>query len=159
MVKLLFILSFLLTTKLFAFTLSVSNGAFYKNNVVKVNVGDNCQNLGVTSGGLLSLAVEAAEQFWNKVPTSRLRLEQGAVVPVDAAFRSDSICNSDNPCVPNPALIHAHEVLITCNINATKFSSTSIIALTVPNGVAGQNITTSTLLINDMGKTFLIFHI
>ncbi|MFT6070505.1 MAG: hypothetical protein ACJAT2_003187 [Bacteriovoracaceae bacterium] len=149
MVKILLTLSFLLSTKAFAFTLSVSNGAFFKENVVKINIGDNCQNLGVTSDGLLSLAVEAAEQFWNKVPTSRLRLEQGAVIPVAAAFRSDSICTSDNPCIPNPTLIHSHEVLIACNTNATNFTSTSIIALTVPNGVSGQNITSSTLLIND----------
>lgn len=149
MVKIIIALSFLIASNAYAFTLSVSNGAFYQSNQVRINVGDNCQNLGVTSGGLLSLAVEAAEQFWNKVPTSRLRLEQGAVIPVAAAFRSDSICNSDNPCVPNPALIHAHEILITCNVNATNFANTSIIALTVPNGVAGQNITSSTLLIND----------
>lgn len=149
MVKILLILSFLLSTKAFAFTLSVSNGAFYQNNTVRINIGDNCQNLGITSDGLLGLAVEAAEQFWNKVPTSRLRLEQGAVIPVAAAFRTDSICSSDNPCVPNPALIHAHEVLIACNTNATNFTSTSIIALTVPNGVTGQAINSSTLLIND----------
>ncbi len=149
MVKILIALSLLLSTKAFAFSLSVSNGAFFKENIVKVNIGDNCQNLGVTSDGLLSLAVEAAEQFWNKVPTSRLRLEQGAVVSVAAAFRTDAICSTDNPCIPNPDLTHSHEVLITCNTNASNFANTSIIALTVPNSVAGQNIISSTLLIND----------
>lgn len=149
MVKIIIALGFLFSLNSYAFTLSVSNGAFFKENQVKVNMADNCQNLGLTSSGLLSLAVEASEQFWNKVPTSRLRLEQGSVVSVAAAFRTDSICNSDNPCVPNPTLIHAHEILIACNVNATNFSNTSVIALTVPNSVSGQNITSSTLLIND----------
>lgn len=149
MVKLILTLTVLISFNTYAFTLSVSNGAFYKNNQVKINVADNCQNLGITSSGLLSLALEAAEQFWNKTPTSRLRLEQGSVVSVAAAFRSDSICSSDNPCVPNTAFNHANEILIACNVDATNFTSTQVIALTVPNVVAGQNIMASTLLIND----------
>ncbi len=141
--------SFFVVVQANAFTLSVSNGAFFTNNEVRINVADNCQNSGYTASGLLSLAVEASEQFWNKVPTSRLRLKQGGVVSVAGAFRTDSICSSDNPCVPNNSLIHTQEILISCNINATNFPSTSIIALTVPNNVAGQTINAATLLIND----------
>ncbi|MBK26925.1 MAG: hypothetical protein CME70_23180 [Halobacteriovorax sp.] len=138
-----------LLSKAQAFTLSVSNGAFFTNNDVRINVADNCQNSGYTASGLLSLAVEASEQFWNKVPTSRLRLKQGGVVSVAGAFRTASICSSDNPCVPNGSLIHTQEILISCNVNATNFPSTSIIALTVPNNVTGQTINASTLLLND----------
>lgn len=147
--KIILILAFIFSSQAMAFTLSVSNGAYFESNEVKINVADNCTNLGITSDGLLSLAVEAAEQFWNKVPTSRLKIEQGAVVSLAAAFRTDDICTTDNPCVPNNTLIHTQEILISCNVAVNNFPSTSIIALTVPNNVTGQNIIAATLLIND----------
>lgn len=149
MVKIVGILSLIFSLNAFGFTLSVSNGAYFQNDEVKVNVMDNCLNTGVTADGLLSLAVEGVEQFWNKVPTSRLKLVRGSVIASSAAFRTDAICSSDNPCVPNATLIHTNEVLIACNVNATNFPSTSVIALTVPNNVSGQSIVAATLLIND----------
>lgn len=149
MVKLLPLILLFFSIQVNAFTLSVSNGAYFEKDNVKVNIGDNCNNLGVTSSGLLSLAAEAVELFWNKVPTSRIHLEQGSVLPVAAAFATDPICSSNNPCVPNSSLIHTNEVLIACNTNASNFPNTSIIALTVPNNVSGQNIVAATLLIND----------
>ena len=126
MAKLITLLILLYSTSSFAFTLAVSNGAYFKNNTIKVNVADNCSNLAMSASALLSLSVEAAEQFWNKVPTSRLRIEQGVALSVSGAFSTDAVCSSDNPCVPNPSLIHTKEILVACNTNASNFPNTSI---------------------------------
>ena len=154
MAKLIAILfALLFSSKVMSFTLSVSNGAYFEKDEVVVNVADNCARQGLTSDGILSLAVEAVEQYWNKVPTSRLKLKAGAVVSVGSAFYDDEICSSINPCVPNDDLKYTSGILISCNENQTatigNIISNSIIALTVPNSVAGQNIISATLLIND----------
>lgn len=149
MIKLASLLALLYSSSSLAFTLSVSNGAYFKNNTIKVNVADNCSNLAMSPSALLALSAEAVEQFWNKVPTSRLRIEQGAVLTVSGDFRTAPICSSTNPCIPNPSLVHTKEILIACNTNAVNFSSSSILALTLPNNVSGKNIISATLLIND----------
>ncbi len=140
-----------------AFTLNNSAAATFKDDEISINVASlTCNNLGITNDELLSLAAEAADRFWNQVPTSRLRLKRGNLVNVAAAFGNDVVCTSTSPCVINPALRVNSGILIACNTNPTNYSGVlSVLGVTVPNNISGGTIRGALILVNDQpGNSF-----
>lgn len=141
----------LLSLKAHAFTLNNSVTLVFGKDEVRVNVANvTCSNIGIDTHELLSIAGEAVDQYWNRAPTSRLKLRAGSVISANAAYGTDLICNAGTDCDPNPALAVASDVLITCNTNAANFSSSAILAVTVPNNISGKTINGALIMINDL---------
>lgn len=134
-----------------AFTLSNSVAAAFGGDDVRVYVADHdCTNLGISNQDLLGLLEEAVDQYWNTVPTSRLRLETGGIRNVGSAFQTDRICNNaGSNCDPNPDLVFSDGILVSCNTSTDNFTSSSILALTVPNSIEGRTIRGGVVLLND----------
>ena len=145
-----FLLFYFILTNAFAFTLNNSAALVFNHDEVKVNVANiTCSNIGIDTVELKSIVADAVSQYWNKSPTSRLKLRAGSVISAVAGYGTDLICNASTSCTPNPALAVASDILITCNTNTTNFSSSSILAVTVPNNISDQNIIGSLIMIND----------
>lgn len=133
-----------------AFTLNNSAALIFAQDEVKVNVANiACTQIGVDVYELKTIVADAVDQYWNRSPTSRLKLRAGSVISASALYGTDLICNASTSCDPNPALAVASDILITCNTNASNFSSTSILAVTVPNNISGKNIIGSLIMLND----------
>ncbi len=147
------LLALALSMKSYAFSLNNTVSASYAQSEVTVNVADNCTNLGVSSSEILSMVNDGAAQFWNTVPTSRLRLRAGSVVSVDSKFYTEKICNSNSgSCEPNTNLTVGSNVLITCNGNTTDnfpASQRTVLAITIPNNISGTTIVGALVAIND----------
>lgn len=138
-----------------AFTLNNSATLTFNKNEVKVNIGNPsgrpCTNIGVDENELLSIVSDAVDQYWNRAPTSRLKLRAGSVKSVAAAYGTGDICNSGTSCDPNPALAVDSDILIVCNGDPSdhNFSSAGVLAITVPNNISGKDILGSLIMIND----------
>jgi hypothetical protein len=154
-----YLLLFFMTTHAFAFTLNTNINAGFDKEEVKVYVTSNstCTNAGVTNSELLDIAVEAANKFWNKVPTSHLRIKKGGITSTtDNKFLSGILCvtDSDTSCDPNTSVPKVTNIVIACNSDTTKnFTSGSYFALTVPNNFANKKIKGSVILINDSANS------
>jgi hypothetical protein len=151
-----FLLISLLCSQVKAFTLNNSAAASFKNDEIKINIAEiDCPNLdNITYTDLLDIAQEAANRFWNTVPTSSLELVRGSVQSVSSNFYTEQICsNSDtNNCTPNAALVVSSDILISCNNNSANFSGSShVLAVGAPNNIDGENINGALILINDSG--------
>lgn len=136
-----------------AFTLNNTAKLVFADDEVKVNVASGCAEIGISSEELLELVGKAVDNFWNKSPTSRLKLRKGSVVNVDSRYHSDQICTPSTNCDPNPVLAVDSDILIACNDNATNFPSSSILGITIPNNIAGGTIIGSLIMINDTAST------
>lgn len=143
-----------------SFTLSTSSGAAFdiesgKEVVVNVEDGGGSCDLGLTPTELLDMAVDAASKFWNRAPTSGLKITRGRVVDV-ANFHADDLCSPDSPCTPTSTFKHSHQLLIGCNENASNFPSNVILGLTVPTRVSFKKIQSAAVLLNGRaGSVFL----
>jgi hypothetical protein len=133
-----------------AFTLNNTVNLAFKSSEVKINVAQGfCTNLGISETELLSIAEDAVDEYWNKAPTSRLKLRKGSLSSVSTNFHTGLICNSGTNCVPNSALAVSSDILISCNNNSSNFSSNSVLAVTVPNNTTSTDIVGSLIIIND----------
>lgn len=81
-----YIFFFLLCSNLKAWTLANGSIAHFPSDSIPLNVAtnDSCSNAGISHAELLNEAFEAAEQYWNQAPTSRLRFRKGETKAVDA---------------------------------------------------------------------------
>lgn len=154
----LFLLTFCYGASCFSFTLNNSVSASFPGKDISINVADlECNHIGMTNDELLSLAIEAANQYWNRVPTSSLSLVRGNLLNVSNQFRTEALCtnNSSSNCEPNNNLKVSYDILISCNINTTNFPSNALLGLTLPNYISGTNILGALILINDQeGNNF-----
>lgn len=156
-----FFLYLILTTTAQAFTLNNNFAAAFKKSKVKVYVaGDStCTNINVTAADLQSYVKPAVDNFWNKVPTSRLRLKaSGFSDPIPTAdINQARLCSpTDTECI-NDAGSNAQQILppvdgivISCNQLADNFDGPTVIAVTVPNSFSGKKIKGAVILINDV---------
>lgn len=152
-----FVFSFVFSLKAEAFTLNNSATLVFDKDEVAVNIANiTCTNIGVDVHELRSIVAEAVDQYWNRSPTSRLKLRAGSVTNVAAAYGTGLICNASTNCDPNPALAVASDVLITCNTNAANFTSSAILAVTVPNNISGKTIVGSLIMINDQAQNSFV---
>ncbi|MBC7427070.1 MAG: matrixin family metalloprotease [Bacteriovorax sp.] len=137
-----------------AFTLNNSAKLVFAQDEVTVNVaGGFCTNIGITDTEFLTIVGEAVDQFWNKAPTSRLKLRQGQIINVATAFHTDTICTASTNCTPNPTIAVTSDILVSCNNNSANFTSSSILGVTIPNNISGTTILGSLVMINDMAST------
>lgn len=152
MVRVLIIFSFLLVgLNSMAFTLNTNFAAAFPGEEVKVNLATHdCTNLPYTNDEILSMASEGVNKFWNKVPTSKLKIRRGEHVSVAGDFESGALCTSNtNGCVANPALSGQSQILISCNSNTTNFSSNGVLAVTANVNTSGSDIVGSVILLNN----------
>ena len=100
MIKKIFLLLFIIFYPLssYSFTLLSANPPQYGTDEVVFNVAnDNCLNIGLAPETLLDLVEDAMDQYWNSVPTSRLKFVRGGVTTNSAngeATISSFITNS-----------------------------------------------------------------
>ncbi len=134
-----------------AFTLNNSEAITFAQDEVSVNVArGNCSHIGMNESEILRIVADAVDQYWNRVPTSRLKLRAGSVLDLSTTdYSNGSICLSGTACEPNPDLAVSNGVLITCNHLAANFSSSGVLAVTVPNNISGKTIIGSLIMIND----------
>lgn len=154
-----FIIPFLFATQVYAFTLNTNINANFDDSEVKIYVTSNstCTNAGISNSELLSIAVDAANKFWNKVPSSYLRLKEGGTLSTtDSKFLSGILCvtDSDTSCDTATSVPKVTDIVIACNSDTTKnFTSSSYYALTVPNNFSSKKIKGSVILVNDSTNT------
>lgn len=150
--RLILLLSLFITEQAYAFTLNTSVAAAFKRNEIYVNVADHsCDVINYSPEEILSMVGEAVNQFWNRVPTSRLKLLRGSLVSVSSDFKTERACSNTGSgnCTINSATKVSSDILISCNNSSDNFSGTGILGLTVPNNVSSKEINGSLFLIND----------
>jgi hypothetical protein len=157
MIKYLFI--FFISINSYAFTLNTNIDAGFEKREVKIWVTSNstCTNAGVTALDLLDMANEASEKFWNRVPTSYLRMKSGGILQTtDAKYLTGELCVTDSTAICNSAtsIPAANDIVIACNSNITdNFKSSSYLALSIPNNFSGNKISGSIIIINDSSNS------
>jgi len=159
-----FFFFFFFTTPIFAFTLNNNFSAAFRTNRVNVTVASNtdCTNAGLTPEELNSLIKPAVDQFWNKVPTSALKLiAAGFSTTQGTDINTDRLCSpTDENCLENssaPIIPPVNDIVIACNQNDENFggpTATNVIAITVPNHFSGRNIEGAVILINNFSDVF-----
>ncbi len=103
-----------------AFTLSSANPPRYGTDEVKLTVGtDTCTALGLSPEGLLDLVEEAMNDFWNSVPTAKIKFVRGGVGTFSANGETSLGNFLTNSGVTN-------EIIIGCNNDLTAFGSGTI---------------------------------
>lgn len=125
--------------------------AFAQNNVAIHWARGLCTNLNMSDDELLSL-IDDAVIYWNKSPTSRLKLTKGDLLSVSGNYATDLLCLTGTNCDANPNLSVDHEILISCNTNNNNFHTPSNLATTLPNHYSGNTIIGSLILINDISN-------
>ena len=157
-----FFLSFFLCLNSYAFWLNNSVGARFANSHVKIRVASNtgtCSNANTTAEELSSLIAPAVDRYWNTVPTSRLRLSSGGYYQTDNSDFSDGVLcfRGNTECEANAIIVPpASGIVIACNSETSEnFTSSGILALTLPNFITGRDIHSAVILINDAaGSSF-----
>jgi hypothetical protein len=145
-----FFLVFLLSFNAYSFSLNNNVRLVFDHDEVQVNIANiACTHIGIDTAELRSIVADAVDQYWNRSPTSRLKLRAGSVVASSALYGTDQICVGATDCEPNPALAVSSNILVTCNSNAINFSDSSILAVTVPNNTNNRTIIGSLIMIND----------
>ncbi|MES2526809.1 MAG: matrixin family metalloprotease [Bdellovibrionota bacterium] len=153
-----FILFLFTLTTAEAFTLNNNFAASFKKSKVKVAVAGDSICTGITAQEMESLIAPSVNDFWNEVPTSRLRLKSaGFTVPIATVdINTARLCSpTDSACIASAAtngenvLPPVDGIVIACNSNANNFTGNSVLAVTVPNNFASKKIKGAVILIND----------
>jgi hypothetical protein len=140
----------LFCSKAFAFTFNNSVAAAFAEDRVNISVADfDCTENGLSLDRLENALKTAVSQYWNRVPTSRLKLQVGARKSVDGDFNTGNPCNAGSGCTPNPDLVVSSGILVSCNNNATIFSNPRILGVTLTNNIQGRRLVGSLILLND----------
>lgn len=152
-----FFILFLLTfSTAEAFTLNNNFGASFKKNKVNVYVAGDSVCTGITQADLESLVGPAVDDFWNEVPTSRLRLKaSGFSNPIPTVdINTATLCSpTDTACIngaTSSILPPVDGIVISCNNEPKNFNGgNAVVAVTVPNSFSGKKIKGAVILIND----------
>ncbi len=158
MKTLLLIYALLSISNVYAFRLITNTSATFSSKEVKFHVTSNstCSNAGISNTELLSIAEDAVNSYWNKVPSSSLRLKKGSIYnTTDALYLTGELCASDSvsSCDPATTVPTAGDIIIACNSNTTNFPNSAYLAISAPNNVSGSKITGAVVLINDTPTT------
>jgi len=149
----------LISINSYAFTLNTNIDANFDSKEVKIWVTSNstCTSAGVTAQTILDMAVDAADKFWNRVPTSYLRIKSGGILQTtESKYLTGRLCVTDSVsvCDPTTSIPAADDIVIACNSNiADNFKSSSYYALTLPNNFSGKKIAGSVIIINDSSNS------
>lgn len=157
--KKILVLTFLFCLQLnlssFACTTMSPNGARLLFDRVDVYVSSDasCSDAGVTGEQLLRLTQQAIDQFWNKIPSSRLRFVLAGYWDQDVVrFETGKLCNPNITC-DNSNVPITNQVIISCNDNTSNFSASTYAKTSImvdSNYITGANI----LLNNINGSVF-----
>lgn len=146
-----------------AFTLNNNFGATFKDHRVKVYVAnDTTCNQGMTIYDLESYVKPAVNNFWNKVPTSNLRLiPSGFYENFSININEAILCSpTDFKCINETAsgkslVPPVTDILIACNRDLANFNgSPEVLAVAVPNNFSGSKIKGAVIFINDASPSF-----
>jgi hypothetical protein len=144
-----------------AYTLNNNFGASFKNNRVNVMIDRDttCSTAGVTPYELQDMIDPAIEDFWNRVPTSSLRLKNGGFTATTVAnISTGRLCAPTNTtCINNAGanvIAPVTEIVIACNNEADNFGDPSVLAVTIPNNFSGKSIKGAVILINESSTAF-----
>jgi hypothetical protein len=143
--KFLIIIIFLFSTNGFCWTINNSARMGFSNSDITIKIGsDTCSNANLTPASLEAIVKEAIDDYWNKAPTSSLKLVTAG---------NSGISLSGNDLTAAAAKADANSILIGCNQNATLFSSNSILGV---GGIGCNNgICRAAVLMNDITGTNL----
>ena len=161
MVKIILTLLLFIPVNCFAFTLNTSFAAAFDKDEVLVNMATHdCDELPFTNDEILSMANEGMDKFWNRVPTSKLKIRRGSHVTVSAEFETGRLCTANaGSCTPNSALASESDILISCNkdtgAGSENFPSSGVLAVTLPINTAGTAIKGSVILLNNKAGSAL----
>jgi hypothetical protein len=157
--KFLFLL-ILFTFEIHAFTLNNNISAGFSDNNVSVFVTSNstCTNAQVSKEELSQMVGEAIHNFWNRVPTSALRLSNGGIFnTTNEDYLNGHLCSAQSGGTCTPKIVpSAGGIVIACNDNQINYQNnpnSSILAVTLPNNISGGSIAGSVIIINDMAQT------
>jgi hypothetical protein len=144
----------------FAFTLNNNISAGFSNPSVPVYVTSNstCTNAQVSKEDLSQMVNEAIHSYWNRVPTSTLRLNNGGILTTtNGDYLNGHLCSSQSGGSCNPTTVPTHPgIVIACNDNQINYQNnpnSSILAVTLPNSISGGHIVSSVIIINNMAQT------
>lgn len=143
-----------------AYTLNNNFGASFKDNKVKVSVERNttCASAGVTVYELQEMIGPAIDDFWNRVPTSSLRLKDGGFSDTVTNINTGRLCApTDDDCINTAGatvIEPVTDIVIACNNLAANFGSPNVLAVTIPNNFSGKSIKGAVILINDSSTIF-----
>ncbi|MFG1486784.1 matrixin family metalloprotease [Halobacteriovorax sp. RZ-1] len=148
------ILCLLFSTYSFAFTINANIPIRFSNPEIRVDVADNaCANITDSADEIMDMVEIAASEYWNKIATSSLHLKGGNILTVDADYTTEQICAAGEAgCVSQVPSTNT-QILIVCNSNNTVFTSTGILAVTLPNNLSGTEIQGSVIGLNDIAGT------
>jgi hypothetical protein len=147
----------LITLPAFGFTLNNNFIATFAGNEVNVTIAGNttCSGIGMTVYELEELISPSVNNFWNRVPTSRLRLRAVGFSANINNIDNGALCSpTDDDCINNadgPLIPPVEGIVIGCNRNNKNFGSSNVLAVTVPNHFTGTKIKGAAILINDSG--------
>lgn len=140
----------------FAYTLNNNFGAAFKNPNVKVKIVGNtiCDEIGLNNiYELQDLVTPAAQNFWNRIPTSDLRIEEDGFTGEIPDINERVLCSpTDEECIQDaqtankPLMPPVNGIVIACNNN---FPQPNILAVTVPNNFSGNKILGAVIFINN----------
>ena len=153
----LFWLLIFISTSSFGFTLNNNFGASFSKNRVKVMVAGqtNCPGASMTVYDLVDLIKPAVSEFWNRVPTSKLRLIPAGFTGTITNINSGKLCSpTDAACITAAAgnlIPPVDEIIIACNDEATNFGN-DVLAVTIPNNFRGKKIKGAVVLLNDVAQ-------
>lgn len=154
----LFMLAMFFLPKSYAFTLNNNLSIVFDHNEVKVHIAKGTctsANIGVSEDELMGIVEQAVDQYWNRAPTSRLKLRAGSIKTYSQDFTNGAMCttSTSSECTPNTALAVPSDVVIACNTLRDNFSSPNVLAVTLPNNISGTTIVGSLVLLNAIDST------
>lgn len=141
-----------LTTQ--AFTINANIPIRFADPELRVHVADNtCANVTDSADEIMDMVEEAASNYWNKIATSSLHIKGGNILTVDSDYTTEQICSSGEAGCSSQVPDTNTGILIVCNRNTSVFTSTGILAVTLPNNLDGATIRGSVIGINDIAGT------
>lgn len=157
--KIIFFAALIMSSQVYAYTFNNNFGAAFKDSDVKITVDEltTCATIGMTIYDLEELIEPAVDKFWNRVPTSKLRLKSGGFNETVTNINTGILCApTDDTCITNAGanvIAPVNEIVIACNSNGSNFG-TGVLAVTVPNNFSGKKIKGSVILINESNNQF-----
>jgi hypothetical protein len=142
-----------------AFTLNNNFVATFATDEVRVTIASNTICSGIMDiYELEELIRPALDNFWNRVPTSRLRLKYERFATSVNNINGGMLCSpTDDECVDNAAgnlIPPVDGIVIGCNSLSTNFgtgSTSNVLGVTIPNHFTGRKIKGAVILINTNG--------
>ena len=143
-----------------AYTFNNNFEAAFKSNKVTVTIDEltTCANAGMTVYELRDLIEPAINKFWNRIPTTNLRLKDGGFSEPLTNVNTGRLCApTDEACITaagGTVIAPAHEIVIACNNQALNFGGANVLAVTIPNNFSGKSIAGAIILINESSTIF-----